>query len=107
MLSGRARGVLRVLFLLLGFTAAAADDPPVPPGDPAPVLRVETEGPTSAVTALVFSADGTRLYAAGWDKVIRVWALSRKGKFVPDRVSSYRVPIGPGMAGAINCLALS
>src|SRR5439155_451301 len=50
--------------------------------------------------------DGQTLYAAGWDKVVRVWKRDESGEFVPQR-TSYRVPIGPGQRGAINTLALS
>jgi WD40 repeat protein len=93
--------------LLTGWAALAADAPPLPPGDKEPLLRVEAGGPTSYVTALAFTADGKTLYAGGWDKVVRVWALNDKGQFVPDRVPAYRVPLGPGNDGAINALALS
>jgi hypothetical protein len=79
----------------------------VAPGDKEPVLRLEAEGPTSFVTALAFSADGRTLYAGGWDKVLRVWTLNDKGFFVPDRLSAYRVPIGLGLDGALNAIALS
>jgi WD40 repeat protein len=80
------------------------------PGDKEPLLRLEAGGPTSFVTAPVFSSDGKTLYAAGWDKVVRVWTLQEKQgtapRFVLDR-SAYRVPIGPGLQGVINALALS
>src|SRR5262249_12426912 len=70
-------------------------------------LRVEPNGPTSPITALVFSADGKRLFAAGFDKVVRVWDVDAdKGTFTPNPVS-YRVPVGPGTSGTINALALS
>jgi WD40 repeat protein len=68
---------------------------------------LEAGGPTSLVTALAFSRDGKTLYAGGLDKVVRVWSLDvGQGRFVPDR-AAYRVPIGPGVDGAINALALS
>ena len=92
--------------LVNGLTALAAS-PALPPGEKEPLLRVEAGGPTSYVTALAFSADGNVLYAGGWDKVVRVWAVNEKGEFVPDRVPAYRLPIGPGIDGAINALALS
>src|SRR5207253_630232 len=78
----------------------------LPPGDKEPLLRLEAGGPTSFVTALAFSPDGKLLYVGGWDKVVRVWSLNEQGKFVPTQVA-YRVPIGPGLSGAINCIALS
>src|SRR5262249_51195252 len=81
--------------------------PVLPPGEKEPLLRLEAGGPTTYVTSLAFSADGQTLYAAGFDKVVRVWGLDKQtGKFVLDR-ASYRVPIGPGLEGAINAMALS
>lgn len=76
-----------------------------PPVDERPLLRLEAGGPTTFVTSLAFSPDGKTLYAAGFDKVVRVWKL-QEGKFTLDKVS-YRVPIGPGLNGAINAIALS
>ncbi len=102
----RSLAALALLVLYVGAIRPAEVAAP-PPGDKTPVLRVEPEGATSHVTALAFSADGKTLYAAGWDKVIRVWTLNDKGRFVPARVHTYRVPIGPGMNGAINAMALS
>src|SRR5438876_11689840 len=76
-----------------------------PPVDDRPLLRLEAGGPTTFVTSLAFSPDGQTLYAAGYDKVVRVWKL-QDGRFTLDKVS-YRVPIGPGPNGAINAIALS
>src|SRR5436309_3021316 len=88
-------------------TSAYAQGPAIPAGDREPLLRLEAGGPTSFVTSLVFSPDGRRLYAAGFDKVVRVWTLNAKtGQFELDR-ASYRIPIGPGSDGAINAVALS
>jgi WD40 repeat protein len=93
--------------LLLADSGAGADVPLLPPGDKEPLLRLEAGGPTSFVTALAFSDDGQRLYAAGFDKVVRVWVRdAQSGRFTLDPVS-YRVPIGPGLDGAINAIALS
>jgi WD40 repeat protein len=77
------------------------------PGEKEPLLRLEAGGPTSYVTALAFNNDGKMLYSAGWDKVVRVWRLNGHGKFVLDRDLAYRVPLGPGLNGAINTIALS
>src|SRR5262249_52716226 len=75
--------------------------------DKEPVLRLETGGPMSSVTALAFSPDGKTLYEAGLDKCIRAWTLdTRTGQFVLDPVA-YRVPIGPGTRGGINTVAVS
>jgi WD40 repeat protein len=86
-----------------------AQAPPKPaqpaPVDDRPLLRLEAGGPTTFVTSLAFSPDGQTLYAAGFDKVVRVWKL-QDGNFTLDKVS-YRVPIGPGLNGSINAIALS
>jgi WD40 repeat protein len=76
-----------------------------PQVDDRPLLRLEAGGPTTFVTSLAFSPDGQTLYAAGYDKVVRVWKL-QDGQFTLDK-ASYRVPIGPGLNGAINAIALS
>src|SRR5262245_29326173 len=68
---------LLVLSSLLTFSPLGLAQPPVlPPGDKEPVLRLEAGGPTGFVTALTFSPDGKTLYAAGFDKVVRVWNLN-------------------------------
>lgn len=86
--------------------AVQAQGPLLPPGDKEPVLRTEPGGPTSLVTAVTFSKDGKRLYAAGFDKVVRVWVAGADGKFALDK-AAYRVPIGPGIDGTVNAVALS
>ncbi|MBI1915409.1 MAG: hypothetical protein HYS12_11835, partial [Planctomycetes bacterium] len=100
---------LRVVFVLalLALAAPAAAQPParLQKVDKAPVLRVEAGGPTAAVTALAFSPDGQRLYAAGLDKVVRTWDFDQ-GQYRLGR-TSYRVPLGPALNGAVNALALS
>src|SRR5437868_11446968 len=73
-----------------------------------PLLRLEAGGPTSNVTSLAFSPDGKTLYVAGYDKVVRVWRWNAgMAKFELDEAISFRVPIGPGIDGAINAIALS
>src|SRR5260370_42587956 len=88
-----------------GVRSEAPKPAPPAPVDDRPLLRLEAGGPTTFVTSLAFSPDGQTLYAAGFDKVVRVWKL-QDGKFTLDKVS-YRVPIGPGLNGAINAIALS
>jgi WD40 repeat protein len=92
------------LCLLLTLPAAdgiAADGP----GQP--ILRVEGDGPTAQVTALAFSPDGKTLYAAGYDKVVRFWTWDATKKTFTPGTFSYRVPIGPGLGGVLNALAVS
>jgi WD40 repeat protein len=72
-----------------------------------PLLRLEAGGPTSNVTALAWAPDGKTLYAASFDKVVRAWKLAATGNFELDDSASFRVPIGPGVDGALNALALS
>src|SRR5262245_5078095 len=71
-----------------------------------PLLRVEAGGPMAFVTTLAFSPDGTRLYAAGFDKVVRVWVRGKGGTFQPSP-TAYRVPLGPGTDGTINAIDVS
>jgi WD40 repeat protein len=71
------------------------------------LLRLEAGGPTADVTSLVFSPDGKTLYSAGFDKVVRVWKFDPDKKEFQAQRTSYRVPIGPGISGAINALAIS
>jgi WD40 repeat protein len=85
-------------------TAAIGWSAPLPVLDDKPVLQVDANGPSSAVTALAFSVDGKTLYSAGLDKAVRVWTL-RGDKFILSK--TIRVPIGPGTGGAINALAVS
>lgn len=76
--------------------------------DEAPWLRLEAGGPTSFVSGLAASPDGKALYAAGWDKVVYVWLVNpQTGRLNLDRAATYRVPIGPGLDGAINSVAVS
>src|SRR4051794_658547 len=82
--------------------------PAGPPGNEAPVLRLEGDGPLSPVSAVAFGPDGGTLYEAGWDKVVRVWKRDpASGRFAADPPSSLRTPIGPGDAGVLNALAVS
>ncbi len=60
------------------------------------------------MTALAFSPDSKKLYAAGLDKVVRVWIRDDSKKpawSLSDR--AVRVPIGPGRTGSINALTVS
>src|SRR5262245_5809052 len=98
---------LAVLSALCAAPVYAADEAPLPPGDAKPVLQLEAGGPTAAVTAMVFGKDGKTLYAAGLDKVVRVWELDDDKKSGWALKRAFRVPIGPGVSGAINALALS
>src|SRR5206468_4924529 len=97
---------LSALVILFAVYIHAAEEAQLPPADGKPVLQLEAGGPTAAVTAMLFSNDGKTLYAAGLDKVVRVWEQDDKGNNWALK-RSFRVPIGPGVAGAINALALS
>jgi WD40 repeat protein len=69
-------------------------------------LQLEAGGPTAQVTSMAFSSDGKTLYVAGLDKVVRVWSRDAKDqRFEP--INAYRVPIGAGMEGALNAVAIS
>lgn len=72
--------------------------------DDKPVPTIDAGGPSATVTSLAFSPDGETLFAAGLDKVVRVFTL-QKDRFVLK--AAFRVPIGPGNSGSINAIALS
>ncbi len=95
-----------LLCLLVLGSAAWSEETPLPPGEKAPLLQFDVDGPTAAVNALALRKDkeGETLFAAGLDKVVRVWKI-QDGKVT--RQGSYRVPIGPGNAGVLNALAVS
>ena len=98
-----ARIVALSLLLLTPLQLLAQPNPVVKP-----LLRLEAGGPSSNVTSLAWSADGKTLYAAGFDKVVRAWRLDpATGLFALDDAQSYRVPIGPGIDGALSALAVS
>jgi WD40 repeat protein len=80
--------------LLVGFAAAAGE----------PVLRLESHAPLSLVTSTTFGPDG-RLFTAGFDKVVRSWKFDDAKGWRP--ANSYRVPIGPGIVGGLNDVAVS
>src|SRR5437016_2601513 len=99
----RPRLALTALFLAgLAIPAARAQEK----GAPRPILRLEAGGPTSNVTALAWSADGATVYAAGFDKVVRAWTRNAAGAFELDDTRTFRVPIGPGLYGALSALAV-
>lgn len=84
-----------------------ADEAVLPPGDTAPVLRLETGGPRSYVSGLAFSPDGRQLYATGWDKAVQVWNRNAAGLLEYSAGATLRVPTGAGLYGGLNALALS
>ncbi|MFN4257919.1 MAG: hypothetical protein ACK4RK_01375 [Gemmataceae bacterium] len=99
--------VLILLSLAPGSLSAQQAVPGAPREEPQPVLRLDADGPTAQVTAVAFSPDGKTLYAAGYDKVIRMWNLvGSPGRFELDPFH-FRVPMGPGNYGVINALAVS
>src|SRR5262245_36285743 len=94
----------RRVLAIVGFLCAAG----TAAGDGEPVLRLDAGGPAAYTPALAFSPDGRTLYAGGFDKVVRVWTLDETAaRFVAGKVAAYRVPIGPGLHGAVNTLAVS
>jgi len=72
-----------------------------------PLLRLEAGGPTGYVTALAFSPDGKTLYAGSWDKTVYVWRWDEVRRQFQQDPASWRVPIGPGLQGALNAIAVS
>src|SRR5262245_39530447 len=73
-----------------------------------PVLRLEAGGPTSYVTSVAFSPNGRTLYAGSLDKAVYVWKWDNAAReFRLDPLATLRVPIGPGLEGGINTIAVS
>ena len=96
---------LAVLVLTAGLAFGQKDG--AVPKDP--ILCLEPGGPTAAVTCLAFAKDrtGDVLYSAGIDKVIRVWRPAPAGGFTLRPEDGLRIPIGPGLAGSINRMAVT
>ena len=95
--------VLSALVLSIG-RPAPAQEKPLPPADRTPVLRVNPGGPSAPVPCVAVSPDGSTVYVAGLDKLVRVYAR-KDGKFA--EAAPLRVPLGPGNAGAVNAVAVS
>jgi WD40 repeat protein len=104
--SSRQSLLAALLLTIVSQDALWGQGPALAPLQKEPLLRVETGGPTAFVTGLAFSPDGKKLYAAGLDKVVRVWMKDKDDRFVPSP-TAYRVPVGPGTEGALNALAVS
>ena len=85
-------------------TAPAAHTQRLPPAERTPILVLDHAGPHAPVQALAFSPDAATLYVAGLDKVVRRYAL-KGGQYVA--IEPLRVPVGTGLAGAINTMAVS
>jgi WD40 repeat protein len=69
-----------------------------------PGLILNTVGRTAACDALIFTADGKYLLAAGDDKVVRTWSL-QENRLIPEK--KLRWSIFREQRGAIYALALS
>src|SRR5262249_48723501 len=92
-----------MVFFAPAFARAQADELTI---DREPVLRVTAGGPTAFVTSLAFGAGGQALYAGGYDKVLHLWTANPQQVFTSSP-SPFRLPVGPGIDGAINNLAIS
>src|SRR5688572_8880807 len=92
-----------LLTLALCLTAVA-QEPPLPPANRTPVLRLTHAGPPAPVTGIAFAPDGSTLLVGGLDKVVRTYSLREK-EFVAG--NPMRLPVGPGNAGAVNAVAIS
>ncbi len=104
MLRLASSAVVAVVITIVACSAARAQQPQASP----PILRVEPEAPSATVTSLRFSADGKTLFVAGWNKVVQVWQWDEeRQQFVRNRNRTIRVPLGPGMFGAIEAMDLS
>jgi hypothetical protein len=84
---------------------AAADDPDAS----LPLfLRYDSGGSDNITRAVQFSADGNTLYVAGWNKVIQVYRRNpTTGRFEYTPLQNFRVPIGDGRYGMLECMVVS
>lgn len=106
MFLSRAALTVCMLVTLVSARSLAQEKAPAPKGG-APVLVIDSGGPAGSVTGVAFGPGGRTLYAGGFDKVVRTWSLRNDGNGYEPTATSYRVPIGPGSAGAVNALAVS
>jgi WD40 repeat protein len=99
----------------LASPVAQQEAAPLDPASP-PILRLNPRGSQARSAAVAFSPDGRTLYAAGGDKVVHVWHLGqtaddayhdRPPRFLPVPERTLRIPVGPGLWGTINALAVS
>ena len=67
-----------------------------------PQLRINTRQHTSRIFAIDVDAEGRYLVTGSSDKTVRVWSLSEM-----EPLSVLRVPIGTGVEGQIQSLAIS
>lgn len=96
-------GLLVLLSACIASSPAA--EPERPPADKEPVLRIDPKGSAAFVTSLAFSPDGKTLYVGGWDKVVRAWTVDGENTF--RLRDTFRVPVAPGLGGAIDAIAAS
>lgn len=93
--------------LLVALASVLADAGPLPGqtrrARTSPGLVMETGAPRAFTDALVFTADGKRLLAAGEDKVVRYWDLDDE-KFASPHSRVLRWPIYREQRGSIFAL---
>ena len=94
--------ILSPFLLLAQVTAAGADQKDLA----GPILQIHGGGPAGHITSVRFSPNGETLYAGGWDKAVWVWRKAGE-QFRLDTDATFRVPIGPGLEGTINSIAIS
>lgn len=76
----------------------------LPPTDKSPRLVLTHDRPAAPTHALAFAPDGNTLYVAGFDKQVRRYQLGKNGWEPGD---AFRVPVGPGLGGVVNALAVA
>ena len=99
---GRHRSLaLLLLFVVVGRNEAAGQEG-------YSIIRLEPGGPGGPVTGLCFAPDSKVLYVAGWSKTVQVWDRNEAtGLLDQNRQATLRVPLGLGVDGVINAMALS
>src|SRR3954469_7625774 len=105
LISLAGRGLHRSLALVLLFVVVGGNE--AASQESYSIIRLEPGGPGGQVTGLCFAPDSKVLYVSGWSKTVQVWDRDQKtGLLNQNRRATLRIPLGLGVDGVINAMAL-